>query len=96
MTVDASSDGSADSSPVGAIQLSAFESRWDVVSFGKWVHVADFALELARDGTSTVTWKHEVVPCDSLARYKLTAYHFNSSARPIGSSVPLFLGSVLG
>jgi kumamolisin len=83
-------------SPVQAMQLSAFESRWDGVSFGRWVHVADFPLDLTPDGADTVRWKHMVTPFDGMARYMLTAYAFNSSARPIGSSDPLFLKSVEG
>jgi kumamolisin len=83
-------------SPVASMQLSAFESRGDGFSFTRWVHVADFPLTLTPDGAEGVTWKHVVTPFDSMARYMLTAFAFNSAAREIGSSDPLFLKSVDG
>ncbi len=83
-------------SPVRSMQLSAFESRWDGFSFGPWVHVNDFPLTLSPAGSDSVAWQHEVVPFDGMARYMLTAYAFDASNKPIGSSDPLFLKSVEG
>ena len=33
-------------SPVQSMQLSTFESRWDGIAFGRWIHVNDFPLSL--------------------------------------------------
>ncbi len=80
--------------PVHSMQLSAFESRWNGISFGRWVHVNDFPLKLVPAGSNTVIWEHEVVPFDGMARYMLTAYAFGQNNKSIGSSEPLFLKAV--
>jgi hypothetical protein len=67
------------------MQLSAFESRYDGISFGRWVHVNDFPLTLEPEGPNTVIWEHEVVPFDGMARYMLTAFAFGESNTTIGS-----------
>jgi hypothetical protein len=81
-------------SPVLSMQLSAFESRFDGISFGPWVHVNDFSLDLVPEGANTVAWQTVVRPFDGMARYMLTAYAFGDDERRIGSSKPLFLESV--
>ncbi len=81
-------------SPVGSMQLSAFESRWDGISFGPWVHVNDFPLALEAVGSDRVAWKHAVVPFDRMARYRLKAFAFDSDNKLVGSSDPLVIKSV--
>jgi hypothetical protein len=81
-------------SPIQSMQLSAFESRFDGVTFGQWVHVNDFPLTLTPEPGNTVIWVHEVIPFDGMVRYLLTAFAFGFDGELIGSSDPLFLKSV--
>jgi hypothetical protein len=80
-------------SPIDSMLLSTFESRWNGVSFGRWVHVNDFPMIVMPSSGNAAIWEYEVVPFGGMARYMLTAYAIDQSNRTIGSSTPLFLTS---